>query len=125
MLNAERAWNACNESDWLEAFSHHPKIGDVSTLREKFAATAAWASNEQSGTRNASDEVLTELADLNNTYEARFGFIFIVCATGKTAEEMLDLLKARIDNYREKEIHIAAAEQLKITKLRLEKLFTS
>jgi 2-oxo-4-hydroxy-4-carboxy-5-ureidoimidazoline decarboxylase len=125
ILNAEHAWSECTESDWLEAFSHHPKIGDVSALREKFATTADWASKEQSGTKNASEGILSELADLNNRYEQRFGFIFIVCATGKTAGEMLDLLKSRIHNTRDAEIRIAAAEQLKITKLRLRKLLAS
>jgi 2-oxo-4-hydroxy-4-carboxy-5-ureidoimidazoline decarboxylase len=110
------------EEDWLEAFRHHPKIGDVGSLRAKFASTAAWAGAEQAGAAGASEEVLHALADGNRAYEARFGFIFIVCATGKRADEMLALLQARLGNVRAHELAIAAGEQQKITRLRLEKL---
>lgn len=120
---------ACNdiagtlsESDWLEAFAAHPLIGDVDSLREKYAATKPLAAGEQAGVDAASDATLSELAALNQTYLARFGFIFIVFATGKTADEMLAILKSRIDDSREQEIANAAAEQLKITQLRLRKL---
>jgi 2-oxo-4-hydroxy-4-carboxy-5-ureidoimidazoline decarboxylase len=120
---AEEIWYDCKESEWLEAFEHHPKIGDINSLKEKFASTKEWASNEQSGVNEASESLINELADANKKYEHKFGFIFIVCATGKSAEEMLNLLKSRLDNIREDEIKIAASEQNKITKLRLEKLF--
>lgn len=108
--------------DWLEAFGHHPRIGDISSLRAKFADTKAWASSEQSGTASASEAVLQGLAEGNQAYEERFGYIFIVCATGKSAAEMLALLKARLGNDPDKEWRVAAAEQAKITRLRLEKL---
>jgi 2-oxo-4-hydroxy-4-carboxy-5-ureidoimidazoline decarboxylase len=109
-------------ADYREAFSHHGRIGDLGALRARFAATRAWAEGEQAGTRAASDAVLRRLADGNARYEARFGYIFIVCATGKTAGEMLALLEARLANDPEREIAIAWAEQCKITHLRLEKL---
>jgi 2-oxo-4-hydroxy-4-carboxy-5-ureidoimidazoline decarboxylase len=111
-----------SRADWLEAFSHHPRIGDVAALREKFAATAAWASQEQRGAAAASDATLEALARGNRTYEERFGYIFIVCATGRSADEMLALLEARLHNDPADELGFAAAEQMKITRLRLEKL---
>lgn len=120
---AERVWKSLTREDWLEAFGHHPRIGDVEGLRTKFASTRAWASNEQAGAAVATDEVLAALAEGNRTYEERFGFIFIVCASGKSAEEMLSLLRDRLDNDPKAELPIAAREQSKITRLRLEKLF--
>jgi 2-oxo-4-hydroxy-4-carboxy-5-ureidoimidazoline decarboxylase len=120
---AGEKWVQCEETDWLEAFTHHPKIGDVSALKDKFASTAKWASGEQSGVDNASDDILIALAKGNADYEAKFGFIFIVCATGKSAAEMLGLLESRLPNDPDKEISIAAGEQGKITHIRLEKLF--
>ena len=117
-------WSKTEEKDWLEAFSHHPKIGDLNALEKKFASTAGWASNEQSSVNKADITVLKNLSQGNDAYWQKFGFIFIVCATGKTAIEMLDLLNLRIVNSREVEIKIAAAEQNKITNLRIDKLFT-
>ena len=110
------------EPDWLEAFAAHPLIGDVDILRKKYAATKQLAAGEQAGVDAASETTLRELAELNQAYLAKFGFIFIVFATGKSADEMLAILKSRIDNCREQEIASAAAEQLKITRLRLTKL---
>lgn len=120
--NAEEMWNECSEDDWKEAFSHHPKIGDVESLTQKFAATATWASGEQASVNTASRETIEALAEGNRLYEKKFGYIFIVCATGKSAEEMLSLLQSRLNNKPADEIKIAAAEQNKITKLRLQKL---
>lgn len=111
-----------SREDWLEAFSHHPRIGDIESLKKKFASTATWASSEQSGASQAAPEVLQRLADGNTAYEKRFGHIFIVCATGKSAAQMLDLLEKRLPNDPASEIGIAAREQMAITKLRLEKL---
>jgi len=113
---------ALDRSDWLEAFAAHPRIGDKATLRKKFASTAAWCEGEQTGVGAAAEEVLNKLAAGNDVYEARFGYIFIVCATGKTADEMLAILEARLPNDPETELRIAAGEQAKITRLRLEKL---
>lgn len=119
---AEKVWQSLDETDWLEAFRHHPKIGDVNALRKKFASTAKWAAGEQGGASQSSDEILEELRQVNNEYEKKYDFIFIVCATGKSGAQMLEILKVRMKNDRPTELKNAAAEQLKITKLRLEKL---
>ena len=120
--DAEAQWYKCSPEDWKEAFDHHPKIGDVKSLKKKFANTAMWAGDEQGGVKQASSKTLKELAEANRLYEEKFGYIFIVCASGRSAEEMLDVLRMRLKNPEEKEIRIAADEQNKITKLRLEKL---
>jgi 2-oxo-4-hydroxy-4-carboxy-5-ureidoimidazoline decarboxylase len=119
---AEQIWYNLTEADWREAFTHHPKIGDVNALKEKFATTATWAAGEQGAVRQASQDTLKALAAGNDAYERKFGYIFIVCATGKSADEMLALLQARLPNEPQQEIHIAMGEQAKITRLRLEKL---
>jgi 2-oxo-4-hydroxy-4-carboxy-5-ureidoimidazoline decarboxylase len=118
------AWAATNEKDWLEAFGHHPRIGGKDALRAKFAATKSWAQGEQAAVGAADEATLDALEKGNASYEARFGFIFIVCATGKSAAEMLALLNGRLHHDRAPELWIAAAEQGKITKIRLEKLLT-
>ncbi|KAA9345526.1 2-oxo-4-hydroxy-4-carboxy-5-ureidoimidazoline decarboxylase [Adhaeribacter soli] len=122
---AEQIWYDLEERDWLEAFSHHPKIGDTNALREKFASTAQWASGEQAGVNHTSEIVLNELAEANHFYEQKFGYIFIICATGKSAEEMLDSLRARLQNPPDLEMKIAMGEQNKITRIRLEKLLAA
>ena len=120
---ADHHWWDLADGDWHEAFTHHPRIGaDVAKLREKFAPTASWSAGEQSGVAAADEGTLEALAQGNRDYEARFGFLFIVCATGKSASEMLHLLQERIDNDPAAELRIAAGEQAKITHLRLEKL---
>ncbi len=119
---ADEIWAGLSQDDWLEAFAHHPRIGDLESLRTRFAGTRAWAAGEQAGTATASEEVLHALAEGNRAYEERFGYIFIVCATGKSADEMLDLLHVRLPNASAAELPIAAEEQRKITRLRLEKL---
>jgi OHCU decarboxylase len=106
----------------LAAFAAHPRIGDVDSLRTKFAHTKTWASGEQAGVDAASEDTLIRLADGNDAYFDRFGYIFIVCATGKSADQMLALLEARLPNDAVTELPIAAAEQRKITQLRLQKL---
>ncbi|MEP7146827.1 MAG: 2-oxo-4-hydroxy-4-carboxy-5-ureidoimidazoline decarboxylase [bacterium] len=120
--SAEKIWKALDKKDWLEAFQHHPKIGDINSLKEKYSSSGELAKKEQSGVNIASVEVLQEMAKLNNEYEKKFGYIFIICATGKTADEMLSIIKNRIANDPCSEIMIAMEEQNKITKLRLEKL---
>lgn len=117
-------WYSCDEQDWKEAFTHHPKIGDLASLQKKFAATSQWAADEQAGAGNTSKGILQSLAAGNQLYEERFGYIFIVCATGKSAVEMLDLLNLRLCNPPSTEINIAMEEQLKITCIRLKKLLT-
>ena len=120
--DAEEKWYECNEEDWKEAFRHHPKIGDMETLRKKFQSDQ-FAGEEQKAVAQASERTLTLLADANEKYEKKFGYIFIVFATGKSAEEMLEILNTRLQNTPEEEIKIAMDEQNKITKLRLEKIF--
>lgn len=122
LASATESWENCSESDAMEAFRHHPKIGSVAELEKKFASTAKWASGEQSAVKNADKKILQALAKGNDAYEHKFGYIFIVCATGKSAEEMLGLLEARLPNVSEIEIGIAMAEQMKITLIRLNKL---
>lgn len=119
---ARALWPNLHETDWLVAFEAHPKIGDIKSLKAKYASTEALASGEQSGARVAPDEVLQRLKDGNYAYLDKFGFIFIVCATGKSAEQMLALLEERLPHTREEELRIAAAEQAKITHIRLDKL---
>lgn len=122
---AHDAWADCSEVDGLEAFRHHPKIGGTAELAKKFASTSDWAAGEQSGVQKAHKATLEALAAGNLAYEQKFGYIFIVCATGKSAEEMLALLEQRLPNIPEIEIGIAMAEQMKITIIRLEKLLNA
>lgn len=120
LLAAARVeWFGLTEADWLEAFSHHPRIGDRAALEARFPATHDLSATEQARVGGANAAVIAALADANERYVARFGFIFIVCATGKTAEEMLALLRARLANDRAAELRIAAEEQARITALRL------
>jgi 2-oxo-4-hydroxy-4-carboxy-5-ureidoimidazoline decarboxylase len=119
-LEAARVeWFALGREDWLEAFSHHPKIGDVESLRGRFPATHELSTREQAAVLDASDSTLAALADANRAYEEKFGYIFIVCASDRTAEEMLAFLRARLSNDPGTEIRIAAEEQARITALRL------
>jgi len=120
---ADAVWFALDKADYLEAFAHHPQIGaDLAKLRQKFAHTAGWSSQEQASVQSASEATLLALRDANVLYLARYGFIFIVCATGKSADEMLELLRARLHNAPETELAVAAREHAKITRLRLDKL---
>lgn len=116
---ARDEWLALGPDDWREAFAHHPQIGDREALRTRFAATRRLSEREQSGVADASDAVLDALAAGNRAYEDRFGFIFIICATGKSAGEMLARLRERLANDPAQELLIAAGEQAKITALRL------
>lgn len=111
---ADEVWWSLQADDWLEAFSKHPRIGQKSD--------AKWSAHEQSGMEQAGRETAEQIAALNTQYADRFGFIFIVCATGKSGDEMLELLQERLLHSREQEIRIAAAEQSKIMHLRLDKL---
>lgn len=120
LLSAARIeWDGLTEDEWREAFSHHPKIGDREMLRQRFPATHALSAREQAGVDHAPDAVLDALADGNRRYEETFGYIFIVCASGRSADEMLAMLTARLGNDPTHEIRIAAAEQARITALRL------
>lgn len=118
----ETWYNVCNEADWLEAFTHHPKIGDVKSMSEKFASTKHLTGAEQEGVSHSDMGTINELTKANREYEAKFGFIFIVCATGKSASEMLRMLNDRLHNNFKEELLTAMGEQAKITVLRLQKL---
>ena len=112
---AESAWWELSSPDWLEAFSHHPRIGE---------RAAGWASQEQAGATDASQRIKDELVKWNVEYEKRFGHVFLICATGKRADEMLAQMERRMNNEPAAELRVAAGEQAKITRLRLEKLVT-
>ncbi|HEV3468101.1 MAG TPA: 2-oxo-4-hydroxy-4-carboxy-5-ureidoimidazoline decarboxylase [Pyrinomonadaceae bacterium] len=119
---ADRVWWELSAEDWLEAFRAHPRIGERKAAAEVGEEARRWSEREQSGARGAPAGTLEALAEANRAYEGRFGFIFIVCAAGKSAGEMLSLLGARMDNEREAELRVAAGEQSKITRLRLQRL---
>lgn len=121
--SAEDIWFSLSSVDHLEAFASHPKIGSKHAAPKQQAKSAEWSSGEQSGMNSATKDVQNELAEVNRLYMEKFGFIFIVCATGKSAEEMLAICKARLGNSAATELQIAAEEQLKITEIRLNKLF--
>ena len=114
LSKADEIWNALGRDAWLEAFAAHPRIGEKKADR--------FSGGEQSGAASASDQTKQELADINREYEARFGHIYIVCATGRSADEMLAIAKQRLGNAPEVEIRVATEEQRKITRLRLIKL---
>lgn len=115
-------YEKCSETDYLEAFTHHPKIGDIGSLKQKFASTQEWAGNEQAGVNTAQEHTINELARLNEVYFEKFAYIFIVCATGKSAFEMFKLLANRVGHSKDEELGIAMGEQYKITLIRLKKL---
>ena len=119
---SDTTWEECDVDDYEEAFTHHPRIGDVESLVKKYANTRAWASGEQKGVDGADRAVLEKLVNGNKAYEEKFGHLFIVSATGKSAAEMLAMLEGRMNNVPKDEVLIAAAEQNKITHLRLKKL---
>jgi allantoicase len=121
---ADTIWAGLEEDDWLEAFTAHPKIGERKAEGTQSQKAEKWSEQEQSGTESAATEVIDELLAKNVAYQERHGFIFIVCASGKSAAEMLAMLEDRLDNDRTTEIENAAEEQRKITGLRLEKLLT-
>lgn len=117
---ADRVWSTMQEADWLEAFACHPKIGERKAAQEG-GQSAAWSKQEQSRASGADENVLAELAEGNKEYEERFGFTYIVCATGKSAEEMLAILNRRMGATREAELRVAAEQQRQILQIRLGK----
>ncbi len=122
LQTAERIWWELRPGDWLEAFASHPKIGEGQAAPSQSAQSAQWSEAEQAGTHVAAHETLTALAAANREYEERFGYLYIVCATGKSTEEMLALCRQRLHHDHETELHTAAGEQQKITEIRLRKL---
>lgn len=123
LANADVVWQTMQTQDYFEAFAAHPKIGDLSSLQEKYQNTKALAAGEQTLVDQADESVLLALAEANDQYLNQYGFIFIVCASGKTAQQMLDLLLARLNNTRQQELINAAEEQRKIIMIRIQKLF--
>ncbi len=121
---ADQVWSTMDEADWLAAFACHPRIGDRAGERKAAhvgAQSAAWSQQEQSGAAAAAAPTLDELAELNLRYEEHFGFTYIVCATGKSADEMLAILKKRVNNSRAEELREAAEQQRQIMQIRLRK----
>lgn len=118
---AERAFDALGTEDWTEAFASHPRLGQKKSDRQTDTANA-WSAAEQSGVKSAEEETKQALAELNDRYFQRHGFIFILCAAGRSALEMVEAVRARLPNSTEEERRLAAAEQRKITRLRLERL---
>ncbi len=120
---AATSWfNDCSDDDFKEAFTGHPKIGDVESLKEKFAHTKDWASGEQSKMDEADEETIKALSVANSDYETKFGYIFIVSASGKSAKEMLAIINNRLQHADEDELFVAMNEQHKITVIRLQKM---
>ena len=124
ITNANETWWSLDRDDWLEAFRSHPRIGEKKAAGSVSAQSKAWSGQEQAGVNSASAETTNTLATLNHAYEQKFGFIFVICATGKTSDEMLAALRERLEHNAAEELPIAAAEQCEITELRLKKLLT-
>ncbi len=124
ITHANETWWSLDRDDWLEAFRSHPKIGEKKAAESVSAQSKHWSGQEQAGVNTASTETTNALATLNRAYEQKFGFIFIICATGKTSDEMLAALRERLEHDVAEELPVAAAEQYKITELRLKKLLT-
>ena len=122
---AEKTWAALDREDWLEAFRHHPAIGAKRAEKTQSATARRWSKGEQSVAQQASPETLATLAQANQEYQARFGHVFLICATGKNSDEILASFRHRSPNDPEVELRIAAEEQRKITRIRLEKLLAS
>ena len=125
ITHANQVWWSLTADDWLEAFRSHPKIGEKKASDKVSAQSQQWSGQEQAAVSRASQDTVDSLAALNRAYEQKFGFIFIICATGKTSDEMLAALQERLQNDSDTELRLAAAEQAKITELRLKKLLTS
>ena len=121
---AQKIWESLSSQDQREVFGHHPRIGDLRSLEKRFKDTHAHSTAEQSGIKGAPQDVLLKLAQGNEAYEKKFGYLFLVCASGKSAEQMLAMLNARLQNDVATEFRSAMIEQAKITQLRLDKLLT-
>ena len=124
ITHADQLWWSLTPDDWLEAFRSHPKIGEKKASDKVSAQSSQWSGQEQAGVSSASQDTVDSLESLNRAYEQKFGFIFIICATGKTSEEMLEALQDRLQHDSDTELRLAATEQAKITELRLKKLLT-
>jgi OHCU decarboxylase len=118
---ADSHWQDLKREDWLEAFSHHSQIGQKAASGSE--SHRRWSEGEQAGARVVTEDVKTRLALGNRAYQDKFGHIFMVCATGKSAAEMLALLEQRLQNDPAQELRVAAEQQRQISRLRLQKLF--
>lgn len=119
LATAEELWWALEPADWLEAFEAHPRIGEKA---EPHDPTAGWSAEEQAGVAGAAAATRAALETGNRAYESKFGHVFLVCATGRSAEELRSDLQRRLENEPDLELRVAAGEQAKITRLRLERL---
>jgi 2-oxo-4-hydroxy-4-carboxy-5-ureidoimidazoline decarboxylase len=115
---ADEVWSTMEEADWMEAFACHPRIGDRKSAHAS-KKSVAWSAQEQANANGAAEQVLADLAAGNALYEQRFGFTYIVCATGKSAAEMLAILNRRLSNDRAIELREASEQQRQITQIRL------
>jgi len=122
---ADKIWSELPQEDWLQAFRHHPAIGAKKAKSKQSATASRWSAKEQSTAQSAPPGVLEALAEENKAYAKKYGYVFLICATGKTSEDILKALRQRMSNEPEVELRIAAEEQRKITRLRLEKLLQS
>jgi 2-oxo-4-hydroxy-4-carboxy-5-ureidoimidazoline decarboxylase len=121
---ALEVWRSLDPADWKEAFAHHPRIGERTSPLPQGAQARVWSASEQARADSAGDQTRRALAEANRAYEARFGYTYIVCATGRTAEEMLALARERLANDATSELRVAAGEQEEIARLRLQALLT-
>jgi 2-oxo-4-hydroxy-4-carboxy-5-ureidoimidazoline decarboxylase len=121
MSASDEIWNRLETKDWMEAFSKHPLIGERKTPSATATQAKVWSAQEQQNVETAGEDVQRALTAANSEYELRFGRVFIVCATGKSAAEMLDILRRRLGNDEATELSEAAEEQRKITNIRLKK----
>ena len=123
LASSDTVCRSLSSDDWLEAFAHHPRLGEVSAAVPQGQRASSWAAGEQSGLADAAEHLRAALGAANALYEQQFGYICIVNATGKDSEELLAITRARLGNSPAIELRIAAEEQRKITRLRLQKLF--
>ncbi len=122
---ADEICGTLERKDWLEAFSHHPRIGGDDAQENRFAATRSWSSGEQAGVDGADASVRHRLGTANDAYYERFGYVFLICATGRNVTEMLAEAQRRLLNDPDTELQVAAEQQRRITRLRLSKLLAS
>jgi 2-oxo-4-hydroxy-4-carboxy-5-ureidoimidazoline decarboxylase len=125
LATSDEVWKSLSESDWMEAFRSHPRIGELHPAASSSARSAAWSGEEQRGAGSASEDVKAALAKGNRAYEERFHRIFIVCANGKSAPEILEILGRRLQNDETVELHESAEQQRQIARLRLKKWLNS
>jgi len=125
LSTADTVWSKLGADEWREAFSHHPRIGERTRAASQGTPAERWSADEQRDVSAADASVRAQLDEVNRAYEARFGFIYIVCASGRSAEELLVLAYERMENDRDTELRVAAEEQRRITRLRLEKLLST